>query len=120
MIQRFTHTGFCVALLLCISLPVAAQTFGEITGSVTDSSGAVVAGATVTVTNTATAVERKVTTNEVGNYNVPFLNPGKYNLTAQLEGFKQASQREPRLCRSATWFASTSSWKSALSPKASK
>jgi outer membrane receptor protein involved in Fe transport len=91
MNYRFTLAGLLVALLL-FSAPVAAQTFGEITGSVTDSSGAVVAGATVNVANSATGVERKVTTNEVGNYNVPFLNPGRYNLTAQLEGFKIASR----------------------------
>jgi hypothetical protein len=92
MIQRFTHPGLCVALLLLVSLPVAAQTFGEITGSVTDSTGAIVAGATVTVMNTATRAERKVQTNEVGNYTVPFLNPGVYDITAQLDGFKQATR----------------------------
>ena len=91
MNYRLMLAGLFVALLLS-SAPVQAQTFGEITGSVTDSSGAVIAGATVTVTNTATSVDRRVTTNEVGNYNVPFLNPGTYNLTAQLEGFKQATR----------------------------
>jgi hypothetical protein len=92
MIQRFLHAGLCVALLLCISLPMAAQTFGDITGSVTDSTGAIVAGASVTVTNTATGIQRVVQTNEVGNYSVPFLNPGTYDITAQLEGFKQATR----------------------------
>ena len=51
-----------------MSLPVSAQTYGEITGTVADTTGAVVAGATVTVTNTATNQTRVVETNEVGNY----------------------------------------------------
>ena len=72
------------------SVPLIAQTFGEITGTVTDSTGAVIAGAKVTITNAATAVPRTVETNEAGNYSVPFLNPGIYNITAELEGFKTA------------------------------
>ena len=64
------------------------QTFGEINGTVSDSSGAVIAGAQVSVANNATGVTRSVETNEVGAYNVPFLNPGTYTVTAELEGFK--------------------------------
>ncbi|MBI1353469.1 MAG: TonB-dependent receptor plug domain-containing protein [Acidobacteria bacterium] len=81
--------GLCMALALG-ALQLPAQTFGEITGSVTDPSNAVIAGAKVTVTNTATNVSREVETNEAGNYSVPFLNPGIYSLTAELEGFKTA------------------------------
>jgi hypothetical protein len=82
-----------LAVVWCGSLSTGnAQTFGEITGTVTDSSGAVVSGATVTVTNVATSVDRRVTTNDVGNYTVPFLNPGVYNITAQLSGFKAATR----------------------------
>jgi len=47
-------------------------------------------GAKVTVTNAATGVARAVETNEAGNYNVPFLNPGIYSITAELDGFKTA------------------------------
>src|SRR5690606_25973021 len=71
-------------------LPLSAQTFGEITGMVTDSTGAVIAGAKVTVTNQATGAARAVETNEVGNYSVPFLNPGLYTVTAEIEGFRAA------------------------------
>jgi len=78
--------------LLAATLPLGAQTFGEINGTVADPSGAVIAGTTVTVTNTATNVARTVETNEAGNYNVPFLNPGVYDLKAELEGFKTATQ----------------------------
>jgi len=77
--------------LLLAGLPAAAQTFGEISGTVTDPSGAVIAGAKVTVTNTATNVAREVETNVQGSYSVPFLNPGVYSLQAELEGFKTAT-----------------------------
>jgi len=84
--------AFAVGLLLAATLPLGAQTFGEINGTVADPSGAVIAGTTVTVTNTATNVARTVETNEAGNYNVPFLNPGVYDLKAELDGFKTATQ----------------------------
>jgi len=84
--------ALALALLLTASLPIAAQTFGEVNGTVADPSGAVIAGTTVTVTNTATNAARTVETNESGNYNVPFLNPGVYDLKAELDGFKTATQ----------------------------
>jgi hypothetical protein len=87
MTHRLTAVGLLLALLL-FSAPMAAQTFGEITGTVTDSTGAIVPGATVTVTNQATNVARVVQTNEAGNYTVPFLNPGRYELKAEADGFK--------------------------------
>ncbi len=69
---------------------ISAQTFGEVNGTVSDTTGAVIAGARVTVTNQATGVARDVETNEAGNYSVPFLNPGVYSITAEIEGFKAA------------------------------
>jgi hypothetical protein len=77
-----------VASVLLALTPAAAQNFGEITGTVADPSGAVIAGAAVTVTNEATGVARTAETNESGSYNVPFLNPGVYTITAELEGFR--------------------------------
>jgi hypothetical protein len=56
-------------------MPLAAQTYGEMTGTVTDASGAIISGATVSVTNQATNQVRQVASNEAGNYTVPFLVP---------------------------------------------
>src|SRR5262249_870982 len=53
-----------------------AQTFGDITGVVTDPSGAVVIGANVTVSNPQTSAKRSAITNNAGNYNFPALLPG--------------------------------------------
>jgi uncharacterized surface anchored protein len=55
---------------------------------VRDSSGAVVQGAKVTVTNTGTQTARALTTNDAGEYVVPNLEPGNYVVTAEAAGFK--------------------------------
>ena len=60
---------------------------------VTDSSGAAVPGATVTVTNTATSGTRNTTTNAEGLYTFPAVPPGFYELKVELQGFKTAEIR---------------------------
>ena len=72
--------------------PVYGQTSGEITGKVVDSSGAVVPGANVTITNLATSQARQVQTNESGNYSAPFLAPGTYRVRVERQGFKAATR----------------------------
>lgn len=69
------------------------QTFGEITGTIADPTGAVVAGATVAVTNTGTNQVRRVQANETGNFTVPFLVPGVYDLEVSTQGFKSATRK---------------------------
>src|SRR5207248_887480 len=69
-------------------LPSLGQTFGEITGEVTDSSGAVVIGASVSVTNPQTNFTRTATTNNAGAYSFPALLPGVYNVRAEMQGFQ--------------------------------
>ena len=77
-----------VVLGLALVPSSVAQTFGEITGVVTDTSGAVVAAATVTVTNTQTNATRAAVTNNVGNYSFPALPPGVYNVKVEIQGFQ--------------------------------
>lgn len=86
---RFIH---CLILLLVILAPGFGQTLGEISGIVTDASGAVVAGAQVTVTNTATGASREAQTNSAGVYTFPGLTPGVYDIRVTASGFKVASQ----------------------------
>ena len=83
-----------LCLLLLIALPVFGQTYGEITGAVTDPSGASIVGAEVVITNLATNQVRQVTTNETGNYTVPFLVPGTYSIEVQSPGFKASVEPE--------------------------
>ncbi len=80
-------------LLLGTSLLVEAQVeTGKIVGSVKDSSGAFVAGATVTVTETQTDVQRQAITNGQGEYVVTELKAGEYTVTVEHAGFKKAVQ----------------------------
>ena len=79
--------------LFCLGTSVAiAQTItGSIRGTVTDPSGAVVAGANVTATNVATNVATQTVTNSDGLYNFQFLNLGDYTITATATGFNSTS-----------------------------
>jgi Carboxypeptidase regulatory-like domain/TonB-dependent Receptor Plug Domain len=80
-------------LLVCLSLLSVAQTItGTISGNVTDTSGAVVAGATITVENLGTAQKRTATTSASGNFSVPDLAIGRYKVTAGAAGFKTLVQ----------------------------
>ncbi len=83
-----------LSLFAALASPSAAQNFGEITGTVTDSSAAAINGATVTITNTATNQVRRLTTNEAGNYTLPYLVPGPYTVQAGAPNFKSAIQKD--------------------------
>jgi Carboxypeptidase regulatory-like domain/TonB dependent receptor/TonB-dependent Receptor Plug Domain len=83
----FTLVFALVTLVGAMGTP--AQTFrGTILGTVTDSSGAAVPGATVTVKNMGTGLVRTVTTSDDGSYAVPELPIGSYSVTAEKSGFK--------------------------------
>ena len=78
-------------LLLTFALPSVAQTVtGAVRGTVTDASGAIVPGATVTAANTATGVKTAASTNESGEYSIRFLQIGNYKLTIEAKGFETA------------------------------
>ena len=79
----------CLVLLLILANSANAQTFrGTILGTVTDTSGAAIAGATVTIKNTGTGLTRTVSTSEDGSYAVPELPIGTYTVTVTNTGFK--------------------------------
>uniref|UniRef100_Q024A2 TonB-dependent receptor n=1 Tax=Solibacter usitatus (strain Ellin6076) TaxID=234267 RepID=Q024A2_SOLUE len=71
-----------------LSAAASAQTVGEITGEVKDSSGANAPNAAVTATNIETNVARSTVTNSSGVYSIPGLTPGMYNIKASAEGFQ--------------------------------
>jgi hypothetical protein len=76
-----------ILLALCAA-PLAAQsTFGSITGTVTDPTGARIADAHITVTNQDTGVSRKTTTRADGVYGVSDLAPGSYRVSVEASGF---------------------------------
>ena len=79
-----------MALVLIPSLAAAQATTGEITGRVEDSAGAIVPGVTVTAENRDTGFMRSTLTNGEGDYLIALLPPGRYNVGAELQGFKRA------------------------------
>src|SRR5262245_35398504 len=66
-----------------------AQSQSRVTGTVTDNTGAMVAGASVSIRNVETGVITPASSNSSGVYNVPFLNPGQYELSCEMSGFKK-------------------------------
>ncbi|HEV3486548.1 MAG TPA: carboxypeptidase regulatory-like domain-containing protein, partial [Vicinamibacterales bacterium] len=87
--MRTTPTA-ALALLALLLLPATsfAQATGAISGVVSDESGAVLPGAQIDVTNTATGVARTAITASDGVYTVPLLQPGPYAVKVTLSGFK--------------------------------
>jgi hypothetical protein len=79
-----------VLLALC-AMPLFAQTFGEITGHISDPSGAAVAGAQISLTNIATNALRTAVSTDAGVYTFPAVAPGLYSVKVEQEGFKTAS-----------------------------
>src|SRR5215510_5325184 len=75
---------------LVLVLSAFAQDFrGGVSGTVSDGTGGVLPGVTITVTNTETGVSQNAVTNGDGLYQVFYLNPGRYTVTAELQGFKK-------------------------------
>jgi hypothetical protein len=80
--------------VLLICLPLFSQgSYGRILGSVTDQTGGVIAGATVTITDVDRGVSRTLTTDDAGEYNAPNLVPGKYTVRAEAKGFKTVERQ---------------------------
>ncbi len=101
MRRRFVSAGFAhlavILLLLAFVFPapVAAQeTRGRITGRITDTSKAIVPGATVTVTDVARGTTATSVTNEQGRFLINYLLPGTYSLNVELTGFKKHVQEQ--------------------------
>ena len=89
-----------IAVLACLGLAGSAHAqtaTGQITGTVTDSTGAVMPGVKVVVTSQQTGLTRETTTSDVGSYVVPLLPVGIYLVTAEQSGFKLAVQSDIQL-----------------------
>ncbi|HSK42272.1 MAG TPA: carboxypeptidase-like regulatory domain-containing protein, partial [Candidatus Binatia bacterium] len=93
---------FCMIAFLCCCLPLAlanaqSASTATVSGTVVDPQGAVVPGAKVTATNTATGVPRSVNTTSTGNYVLPNLTPGTYDVKVEAKGFSEASGKGLKL-----------------------
>jgi len=85
-----------VIALVAIILGISFQAFGQeatIVGTVTDPSGSVIANAKITARNSETSLVRSITTNEAGQYVLPDIHIGHYDVKAEATGFKAAEQK---------------------------
>ena len=85
----FLSVFMTISCSYCVSAS-AQVTTGSILGTIHDSTGAVVAGATVTVTDTGKGTTSANQTDTDGTYSVPFLNPGTYSVSVEMAGFKRS------------------------------
>ena len=82
-----------VIVLLCFPAAALAQeSRATLSGSITDESGAAMPGVSVTVLETRTGTKSETVSDSSGQYAVPFLAPGEYEVHARLQGFKEFSR----------------------------
>jgi hypothetical protein len=82
---------YVTVVLISLGIARAQVSTGTITGYVRDASGAVVSGASVTATRTATSENRTALTNDQGQFTVPYLPIGDYSVTVTMKGFKSVT-----------------------------
>ena len=88
---------FSISFVLFVSGASAQTGTTSLRGTVTDKSGAVVAGATVTLDEPSLNVQRTVSTSDSGVYDFPALKPGSYSLTVTSQGFRKYEQKNIEL-----------------------
>ena len=93
---------FRITLLVCLFAAIAFAQAGHIDGTVTDPSGAAVPAAEVTVTQTATHITAKTTTNEKGEWSVTQLDAGAYQVAVSKPGFKVSNTSNVELAAGAS------------------
>jgi hypothetical protein len=82
----------CILLAACLSILQAQDPRGILRGRISDQSGAVLPRASIRATNVESGVTLSAATNESGNYSIPFVLPGFYDVEVELTGFKQFRQ----------------------------
>ncbi|MGH9309615.1 MAG: carboxypeptidase regulatory-like domain-containing protein [Vicinamibacterales bacterium] len=98
MTKQVASLGLVFAFLAYLPPGATAQTAtGQITGNVTDTSGALVTGVRIKITNTLTGLTRETSTSDLGTYAVPLLPVGTYLVSAEKDGFKLAASSDNEL-----------------------
>ncbi|MCI0420154.1 MAG: carboxypeptidase-like regulatory domain-containing protein [Acidobacteria bacterium] len=92
-----TTLSVLAVLMVVPTLMLAQSTFGTLTGTVTDPSGAVIAGARVVITNKRTQASRILLSGTGGNYLAPNLDAGVYELTFEAAGFQRLNWKDVEL-----------------------
>jgi hypothetical protein len=89
MLQKFLA---CLCFGLVITLTAQVLPVGTVDGTVKDPSSALLAGAKVTLKNTETGQSRDATTNDIGYFFFPLVQPGRYEVAVEKTGFKKGTQ----------------------------
>src|SRR6266849_6293647 len=102
LFSRSITAAFPVLVILAITIFSAGNAYAQVSGAtlsgtITDPSGAAIAGAKISIANKATGVNRDVTTDAAGFYSAPNLQPGLYDVTASASGFSTAKQSDVTL-----------------------
>lgn len=92
--RTFTKLLLLGTTVFFMQIAVQAQTTGSLSGTITDQSNAVVAGATVTLQSNIASGDRSAVTDSKGNFDFQALLPGTYAITVEASGFKKAIARE--------------------------
>ena len=87
---------FAFTMVGLFTAPLTGQT-AQLTGRVTDQAGAIAPNATITIVNQETGAKRTVTSNQDGYYTAPLLQPGQYQISSSLSGFKQVEHKNVQL-----------------------
>ena len=95
--QKMRLAVYLFSLVFLFSARLHGQATGSFSGTVSDNSGAVVAGAKVTVTAQATNLSRDTTTDDTGHFLVPLLAVGDYAIRVEASGFKPSEAKDVRL-----------------------
>src|SRR3954470_15648416 len=95
MQNRFRGLTLSSAMLAAMwAVPSFGQTFGEVTGRISDPTGAAIPTAQITLTNTATNAVRTTISTDSGDYTFPAVVPGAYNVKVEKTAFKSASSTD--------------------------
>lgn len=98
--------GIAVGMLLLSAVPLHAQVdTGSITGIVKDATGAVIHGASVTLTNEGTGVELTTTAGGDGSYKFSPVRIGTYTVSATFQGFQKTTQRSITVNVTPRWWS---------------
>lgn len=92
--MRLKTVIFLAAAVLVLNVSGLLAQTGQISGSVRDATGAFVPGAQVTITNQATGVSNPIETNSAGEFILPSLTAGTYEVKAESKGFQPTTQRD--------------------------
>lgn len=94
--MRISRLQLLSVFMLVLGIVISQIAFGQsatgsLSGLVTDSNGGALPGATITIINLSTGIERRATTDEEGRWKAPVLDPGLYRVSAEVSGFKKGN-----------------------------